>query len=154
MSKTNFTLRGKGLKFLSHAVCKTSTPTTLNGLVAWLKLVVSIQQGLMIKISYVEYLVFFCMHNLVLLCSSWFYYAYLVLLFVDQYCSKFIHDQTKEERWANLSLYNIDGYLLRKMRNNRAPSAKFHLPRLGEGLAFDTDDEGSSSPTPSYLVGN
>jgi hypothetical protein len=58
MTKIDFTPRGKGLKFLPNTVCETSTPTVLNGRVDWLKLTISIELGLMLKINYAEYLVF------------------------------------------------------------------------------------------------
>jgi hypothetical protein len=68
MTKTDLTPRGKGLKFLSNTVCKTSTPRILNGRVSCLKSTISIQMGLMTKINYAEYLVFF-------VCITWFFYA-------------------------------------------------------------------------------
>ncbi|KAE8814756.1 hypothetical protein D1007_07993 [Hordeum vulgare] len=60
---------------------------------------------------------------------------------------------------VNLSLYTIVGEFLRTMRSGRTvppmrsqTRGKPLLPRFGEGLVVDTDDEGSSSPTPLSSV--
>ena len=85
----------------------------------------------------------------------------LVLLFVAQHCSEFVHGQTKEKGGMvgkSFTLHHCcdilenDDKWRNCLSNEITNKGKNPSTSVGEGLVVDTDDEGSSSPTPPSSV--